>query len=369
MVANMRPSGVSQALLCPAVLPLLPDAPRTTSPHAERGTAGHEFIAHDTSVALGLGDRPVSETSASYWDAELEAGIEACVQTTVSIASELQMDDPDAEFFVEHPMEAGDVAPGFKGTADFVGVSAKHGIGVVVDQKMGVMPVIAEGNDQLMAYAVLMLQSFQQVDFKTFRLHINQPAVNNFTASEVSADEVRAFAMRITEADRAARAGAPAVVGSHCKYCNARSVCADYAADIEPPKVAAPEAMSMAERAALALRIKQAADALPGLLAALEAEALGGAEVPGWKLVAARSNRRFSDQAAVAKRLTDSGMTDDQIYTRSLPTLSTLERALGSTQFASLLGDLVTKPEGKPTLVPSTDTRQAISTSVDSDFS
>jgi hypothetical protein len=37
-----------------------------------------------------------------------------------------------------------------------------------------------------------------------------------------------------------------------------------------------------------------------------------------------------------------------------------MEKALGKKKFADVLGELITKPEGKPTLVPEGDKRPAI---------
>lgn len=38
---------------------------------------------------------------------------------------------------------------------------------------------------------------------------------------------------------------------------------------------------------------------------------------------------------------------------------------LGKKRFEELLGDLITKPPGKPTLVPDTDKRPAINTAIE----
>ena len=38
---------------------------------------------------------------------------------------------------------------------------------------------------------------------------------------------------------------------------------------------------------------------------------------------------------------------------------------LGKQKFAELLGDYITKPQGKPTLVPDTDKRPALNTAKD----
>jgi hypothetical protein len=363
-----RPSSVSRALMCPAHQELSAAVPNVGSEAATEGTVLHLAAANALRVAEGLQIEEVPAWHEPYLTPERLAAVEAVVQTTVSLLTEVRMNDPHAVIMIETGFASDAVVPGMKGTADVVILSGDTMY--LIDFKFGRMPVAVEESPQLLSYGSLARHDLAHVaEFNQFNLAIYQPFLNSFRSYACDLGRLLEFEDQLRRAWAATVAGEPANPGEHCRYCNGKSVCRAYAESLDAPALPVDAVLSLAERADIALRWKAIADAYPQIVAALEAEALGGAEVPGWKLVAARSNRRFSDQAAVAKRLTDSGMTDDQIYTRSLPTLSTLERALGSTQFASLLGDLVTKPEGKPTLVPSTDTRQAISTSVDSDFS
>ena len=83
-------------------------------------------------------------------------------------------------------------------------------------------------------------------------------------------------------------------------------------------------------------------------------------DVPGYKLVEGRSNRKYSDQDAVAKALRDAEIPDEIAYERSLLGITAMEKAIGKKKFADVLGDLITKPEGKPTLVPEGDKRPAL---------
>jgi hypothetical protein len=63
----------------------------------------------------------------------------------------------------------------------------------------------------------------------------------------------------------------------------------------------------------------------------------------------------------VAKAATEHGYKD--IYKKSLINLTDFERLMGKKQFNEVLGSLVYKPPGKPTLVPTTDKRPAINVS------
>lgn len=78
----------------------------------------------------------------------------------------------------------------------------------------------------------------------------------------------------------------------------------------------------------------------------------------GFKLVAGRSIRKYTDENAVAEAAEAAGYTD--IYDRRLITLTAMERLMGKTTFNEVLGGLVVKPVGKPTLVPDTDKQPAL---------
>ena len=82
-------------------------------------------------------------------------------------------------------------------------------------------------------------------------------------------------------------------------------------------------------------------------------------EWPGYKLVAGRSVRRYIDEAAVAKAARAAGFHD--IYRQSLLPLTEMEKYLSKDKFNEILSGLVVKPQGKPTLVPITDKRPALS--------
>ena len=49
-------------------------------------------------------------------------------------------------------------------------------------------------------------------------------------------------------------------------------------------------------------------------------------------------------------------------YESTLRGITAMEKALGKSKFSELLGSLVEKPQGKPTLVPEGDQRPALTT-------
>ncbi len=85
------------------------------------------------------------------------------------------------------------------------------------------------------------------------------------------------------------------------------------------------------------------------------AQAQAGTQVPGFKVVAGRSIRRYADEAAVAEAAKAAGYTD--IWDRRLIGITAMERLMGKRTFTEVLGGLMVRPEGKPTLVPESDKR------------
>ena len=88
-------------------------------------------------------------------------------------------------------------------------------------------------------------------------------------------------------------------------------------------------------------------------------QALAGVRYPGYKLVEGRSNRRYSDEVAVAKVVSNAGYDP---YEKKLLTITAMQKQLGKKRFEELLNGLVIKPQGKPVLAPISDTRPKYNT-------
>ena len=91
-----------------------------------------------------------------------------------------------------------------------------------------------------------------------------------------------------------------------------------------------------------------------------------GTHFDGYKVVAGRANRKYTDEAAVIEAANAAGYHD--IYKKSLISITEMEKLMGKKTFTEVLGGLVIKPQGKPTLVPASDKRPAIHTGANHDF-
>lgn len=88
-------------------------------------------------------------------------------------------------------------------------------------------------------------------------------------------------------------------------------------------------------------------------------QAVSGKEWHGWKLVEGRSNRRYTNEAAVIQAVSDAGLDP---YERKLLGITAMQKLLGKARFDELLTAYIEKPQGKPTLVPESDKRPAMNT-------
>lgn len=80
-----------------------------------------------------------------------------------------------------------------------------------------------------------------------------------------------------------------------------------------------------------------------------------------------RSNRKYRDELLVAEAAREHGYTD--IYRQTLIPMTEMQKLMGKSAFEEILGDLIYKPPGKPTLVPNTDKRPAMNvTNAENEF-
>lgn len=88
-------------------------------------------------------------------------------------------------------------------------------------------------------------------------------------------------------------------------------------------------------------------------------QALSGKEWHGYKLVEGRSVRKYTNETAVAKAVSEAGFDP---YEKKLLGITAMQKLLGKSRFNELLSAYIRKPQGKPTLVPDSDKRPAINT-------
>lgn len=237
-------------------------------------------------------------------------------------------------------------------------IDLKYGKGVAVE---------AKDNPQLRLYAVgAVLRYGMLYDIRTVRTTIVQPRLNSVSSEELPKNDLMLWAETVVKptAVAAAEGKGGYFAGDWCRFCRARTQCkarATHYLTLDKYEKKDPGLLSDAEIGDILYRAQD----LKAWVADLEeyalAQTLSGAEVPGWKAVEGRSLRQFTDQEAAFRALVAAGTPEAVLYERKALTLAAAEKAVGKATFAEICGPYIDKPPGKPTLVPDTDKRPAIS--------
>ena len=270
----------------------------------------------------------------------------------------------DPVFAVEQKVDLSFHVKDCFGTADMVIVTDKkvH----IIDLKLGKgVQVDAEKNTQLMIYGLGMLDIAEMLfDIETVELSIVQPRISHFSTWEISAEELHQWAEQEFEpkAKMALDGEGEYKAGEWCRFCKARFQCRARAEEylhLAQMEFSQPALLSDEEIA----EVLSKADALKKWAEEIYTYAQNEAitnrkEWPGFKLVLGRSNRKYSDEEEVAEAAKTAGYTD--IYRTSLISITEMEKLMGKKKFNEILGSYVYKPDGKVTLVPDSDKREAI---------
>jgi hypothetical protein len=240
----------------------------------------------------------------------------------------------------------------------------------IIDLKFGKgVHVSAVENKQMMVYALGALEECDMLfDINTVRMTIYQPRISNYSEWEISVADLRAWGeTELKEKARLAFAGeGEFVAGTHCRFCRAAALCranAEYNLELAKMDFRDPNLLDDYEVSDVLSRI----DALTNWAKKVADHALFQAvnhdkHWPDYKLVEGRANRKYSDQAAVAKALLGAGFAEDLIYKpKELQGLTELSKRLKKKAFDAHVGPLLIKPPGKPALVLESDKRPAIS--------
>ena len=384
--ALLSASSASRWLHCTAAPRFEDQFPESTSEYAEQGRLAHaicelKVIKHFTSSLKPrtyttrlnklkkdpLYDPEMDKTSDLYLEHLVEKAMQYDVKPNVS--AEVRVD------FAEY------VPEGF-GTCDCVMIGGdtlnitdyKHGKGV---------PVSAESNPQMRLYALGALKRYRPVygdRIKNVCMTIDQPRIQDAPSSEtITVEELLTWGESIKPIAAKAYMGLGEFCpGEYCRFCRGRVKCRARAdqntaleefkdcvpENAEKPPLFGQETLSDAEIGDLLVRGKE----LVKWYKDLEDYALGailkGENIPGWKAVAGRSNRTFTDTDAAFKAAMAAGYDESLLYERKPKTLTELEKLMGKTEFADKLGEFVVKPIGKPALAPLTDKREAYSPAV-----
>lgn len=385
--AILSASGSSRWLTCTPSVQLEKDIPDQTSEFAKEGTVAHELSevlleAHLKNRAKSTITRRVNKfkkANEEYYSSEMLDCVQEYVDVVIEkIAEANAASSGEAVVLLEQRLDFSEWVPQGFGTGDVVIIADDYI--EVIDLKYGKgVPVSAVGNTQARLYALGAINQFGVLyEFENVKMTIVQPRLDSISTDEIQVDDLLNWADEVVQpkAEMAMAGEGEFVAGDHCRFCKARSTCRARAeANLELAKLdfQDPALLSNDEIGEILHQIdeltKWAAD-VKGY--ALDQAEKHGERFDGWKLVEGRSNRKYTDSEAVAHTLLSEGFDTDKIYKpKEVLGISAMEKSIGKKIFSDLLGDLVIKPTGKPTLVPESDKRPEINSteSAISDFS
>ena len=263
--------------------------------------------------------------------------------------------------------------PGGFGTADCIIVAGKelH----IIDFKYGKnVPVSAEGNPQLKLYALGVIDEYELFyNIEKVYMHIFQP--RNFEGggnSSISVQDLKAWGKSIKpQVDLAYMGLGEQKIGPWCVFCKAKPICEKHALkcrELAKYEFKMPPLLSHADVGQILQQAKDVASWAKKLEEWALSEILKGADIPGWKAVEGRKVRTWTNMDEAFKKLTDNGIDETILWTKSPLTLAQVEKEIGKKDFNSLVGDMVTISTGKPALVHESDKREALKIKAEDEF-
>ena len=361
--AFLAASASERWLRCPPSAMLCAQEDDPGSPYAQEGSDAHALGEHLVLKALGRETRdPTGDLT--WYNAEMQEAAEAYAAFVMSQVREAGTRCPDPLVCVEQAVDFSKwVQHGF-GTADIL-IVADDTL-YVTDFKYGAGCLVAAdgedgtGNSQLKCYALGALDTFGDLyDIRRIRLTIFQPRRENIDTYELTKDALLKWADGILApvARLAYEGKGEFEAGNHCRFCRVKATCrkrAEYAMELARYEFAEAPALDESEIAAILPRIDALVSWADDIRTYALDRALAGVRYPGFKLVEGRSNRKYADEAAVAKIVSEAGYDP---YEKKLLGVTAMSKQLGKSRFEALLKGLVIKPRGKPVLVPAADKR------------
>ncbi len=364
--STLSASSSDRWLACPPSAKLNAKAEDTGSDFAREGTCAHELCEYKVRKMLGEEVQDPTE-NLDFYDAEMEICSDEYTNYIGECIAAAKQKCSDPIVLVEQRLDFSEYVPNGFGTGDCVIVADDTLF--IVDFKYGQgVEVKAEHNPQMMLYTLGALRLFDSLyDFKKISMSIFQPRLNNISKFEIDKAALLDWAENTLKpiAELAAKGEGEFKAGEHCRFCKVKATCrkrAEYNLELAKYEFAVPDTLEPIEIAAILSK----ADELSAWAAdikkyALE-QALRGETFDGFKVVEGRSMRKYKDETAVAKTVSNAGFDP---FEKSVLGITAMTKLLGKAKFEELLGGFITKPKGKPTLVPNTDKRAAINTAAD----
>ena len=360
--ALLSASSSARWLACPPSAVAAEMYPSQDTDYTKEGTLAHEVAEAVASGSVKPSDVEVDhDTMGNPIDVTKE--MVECAEGYHGYIQE-QIKTDSAVVLLEQKVDFSPWVPDGFGTADCIILQGTTMD--VIDYKYGKgVAVSAINNPQMKLYGLGALNDYGfAYEIEKVRLHIYQPRMNNISVDELSASELLKWAEETVKptATKAAKGKGDYNPGEHCRFCphagKCRALtnkCTEYV-NTHGIKAAVPvladwevaEVLQMEPLVSLWLkRVKDQA----------LTEMLNGGEIPGFKVVAGRGSRDWTNEMDVAAVLYGKGYTKEDYTKTELLSVAAMEKAIGKKKVAELLQELIETKQGAPTVVPEADKR------------
>ncbi|MFV0441756.1 MAG: DUF2800 domain-containing protein [Lachnospirales bacterium] len=335
-----------------------------TSTAAEEGTAAHNLSEHKLKKTLKIrSKRPTSNFDSD----EMEDHTDNYVSFVLEKLELAKQTCKDPLVLIEQKLDFSKYVPQGFGTGDCLIIADsslhiidfKYGQGVLVD---------AKDNPQMKLYAMGALETYDALyDIEEVSMTIFQPRRENISTWTIPANELKSWAENElkAKAQLAINGEGDFCSGEWCQFCRASIKCRTRAEEnlkLAQMEFKLPPLLLDSEIEEILGKLSDLTKWANSISAyAADSAIRHGKQWYGFKVVEGRSNRKYSNEMQVAEIAKEHGYSD--IYKQSLITLTEMEKLMGKKLFQEILGHLIVKPQGKLTLVPSSDKRQAVNVS------
>lgn len=365
----MSASGSSRWLNCPGSVAAEAGIVDKSSPFADWGTCAHELA----DICLRTGVSPDTYLGQTLNDAPhivVDNEIVECVSGYVAYVKQFK-----GELFSELRVDFSPWVPDGFGTSDAVII--QNNMAHVIDLKTGRGLVVdADNNSQAMLYALGVYNDFGYLfdNVSEFVLHIYQPRVSNFSDWAISLKDLLRWGEWVKlQADLALSDDAERVPGDkQCQWCKAKATCnslAKFTQEIisaefdDLDSLEQPNKISKAQLKIILDNKKLITSWLDAVESHVVDLLLTGEKVDGFKMVAGRSVRQWSNEDAAQEAIiAEKGA--EAAFERKFISVAKAEKLLGK-KHIGLISDYIIKPEGRPTLAPESDNRPSIDNVID----
>ena len=368
--ARLSPSSSSRWLSCTASVEIGERYQDTTNSAAEWGSNVH-YMGEQLLLGQGISvgdtltekDRPPFAVDKEMLD---------CAEEYVDYVNAFITPNTDA-IMIEERFDLSVIAPEQFGTSDATVLNGTHLH--VFDLKTGRGIVYAENNTQLMMYAVGAVEELETYGetIETVTLHIVQTRVHHIDTWELSYEDLMKFKDYAHKQAKAILTGETTFNpnAKACQWCPHQVSCEALKAHVDETVSSGFDNIEDIEGQADIIDVKHIASILKnkeliiGFIKAVEERALevmqSGTEIEGFKVVEAKTNRKWIDEAEVAKYLNRKIKPADLWVKKLIPMTKILKLRPKDKGLEAML----IKPEGKPTLAPLSDKRPPLSAVVD----